>query len=53
MRQPGDLGVLRGVAERVAKEARIRGFASLPFDRFALNSFFLRVKLGDSMRETA
>jgi len=30
-RQPGGLGVLRGVAE----EARIRGFASLSLGRFA------------------
>ncbi len=34
-RQPGDLGVLRGVAGGVAKEARTRGFASLAFARFA------------------
>ncbi len=27
-RQPGDLGVLRGVAGGVAEEARIRGFPS-------------------------
>ena len=34
-RQPGDLGVLRGVAEGVAEEARTRGFASLTLVRFA------------------
>ncbi len=34
-RQPGDLGVLEGVAEGVWKEARTRGFASLPLGRFA------------------
>jgi len=34
-RQPGDLGVLRGVAECVAEEARTRGFASLALARFA------------------
>ena len=33
--QPGDLGVLRGVAECVAEEARTRGFASLTFASFA------------------
>ena len=33
--QPGELGVLRGVAEGVAEEARTRGFASLAFARFA------------------
>jgi hypothetical protein len=33
--RPGDLGVLRGVAEGVAKEARTRGFASQTFVRFA------------------
>jgi len=33
--QPGDLGVLRGVAECVAREARTRGFASLTLVRFA------------------
>ncbi len=35
-RQPGDLGVLRGVADGVAEEARIRGFAPLSLDRFAV-----------------
>ena len=34
-RQPGDLGVLRRVAEGVAEEARTRGFASQPFGWFA------------------
>jgi hypothetical protein len=34
-RQPGDLGVLRGVAECVAEEARTRGIASLTLVRFA------------------
>jgi hypothetical protein len=34
-RQPGDLGVLRGVAGGVAEEARTRGFASLTLVRFA------------------
>jgi hypothetical protein len=33
--QPGDLGVLHGVAENVAEEARTRGFASMTFVRFA------------------
>ena len=35
LRQPGDLGVLRRVAEGVAEEARTRGFASLTLVRFA------------------
>ena len=35
LRQPGYLGVLRGVAGGVAEEARTRGFASLSFLRFA------------------
>jgi hypothetical protein len=34
-RQPGDLGVFRGVAEGVAEEARTRGFASLTLVSFA------------------
>ncbi len=34
-RQPGDLGVLRGVAGGVAEEARTRGFASSGFPEFA------------------
>jgi len=34
--QPGDLGVLRGVARGVAEEARTRGFASPAFASFAL-----------------
>ena len=34
-RQPGGLGVLRGVAEGVAEEVRTRGFAPLGFPRFA------------------
>jgi hypothetical protein len=33
--QSGDLGVLRGVAEGVAEEARTRDFASLTLVRFA------------------
>jgi len=33
--QPGDLGVLEGVADGVWKDARTRGFASLSLDRFA------------------
>ncbi len=32
--QPGDLGVLRGVAGGVAEEARIRGFPSPSFGGF-------------------
>ncbi len=32
--QPGDLGVLRGVVEGVAEEARTRGFPSSPFGGF-------------------
>jgi len=40
-RQPGDLGVLRGVAECVAEEARTRGFASLALVRFAFVSRLL------------
>jgi hypothetical protein len=35
VRQPGDLGVLRDVAEGVAEEARTRGFASPALARFA------------------
>ena len=35
MVQPGDLGVLRGVADGVAEEARTRGFASLSLGRLA------------------
>ncbi len=35
IRQPGDLGVLRGVAEGVAEEARTRGFASPALAGFA------------------
>ena len=35
LRQPGDLGVLRGVADGVAEEARTRGFAPLTLVRFA------------------
>ena len=34
-RQLGDLGILRGVAECVAEEARIRGFASPALAGFA------------------
>ena len=37
IRQPGDLRILRGVADGVAEEARILGFASLGFPRFALS----------------
>ena len=33
--QPGDLGVLRGVAGGVTEDARTRGFAPLSLDRFA------------------
>ncbi len=33
--QPGNLGILRGVAECGAEEARTRGFASLALARFA------------------
>ena len=41
--QPGDLGVLRGVAEGVAEEARTRGFASPALAGFAfINEHFLR-----------
>ncbi len=35
--QPGDLGVLEGVAEGVSKDARTRGFASLALARFAFS----------------
>jgi hypothetical protein len=35
VRQPGDLWVLRGVAEGVAEEARTRGFASPALAGFA------------------
>jgi len=35
VRQPGDLGVLRGVVEGVAEEARTLGFASLAFASYA------------------
>ena len=41
-RQPGNLGVPRGVVAGVAEEARTRGIASLTFARFA---FFYAVKL--------
>ena len=34
-RQPGDLGVLRGVIHGFSEEARTLGFASLTFVRFA------------------
>ncbi len=34
IRQPGDLGVLRGVAGGVAEEARTRGFPSPSFGGF-------------------
>jgi hypothetical protein len=34
-RQPGDLGVLRGVIGGFSEEARTRGFAPLTFVRFA------------------
>ena len=34
-RQPGDLGVLRGVIHGFSEEARTRGFASLALARFA------------------
>jgi hypothetical protein len=34
-RQPGDLGVLRGVDGGYSEEARTRGFASLTLVRFA------------------
>jgi hypothetical protein len=34
-RQPGDLGILGGVAEGVWKEARIRGFAPPTLAKFA------------------
>ena len=37
-RQPGDLGVLRGVINGFSKEARTRGFASLTLVRFAFVS---------------
>ncbi len=37
-RQPGDLGVLRGVAGGVAEEARTRGFASLGSPRVAFSN---------------
>ena len=40
-RQPGILGVLRGVAECVAEEARTRGFASLAFARFAIDTLIM------------
>jgi len=35
LRQPGDLGIHRGVTGGVAEEARIRGFASPAFAGFA------------------
>jgi hypothetical protein len=38
-RQPGDLGVLRGVAGGVAEEARTRGFPSLSFGRVGFINF--------------
>lgn len=41
-RQPGGLGVLRGVAEGVAEEARTRGFASLAFASFAFHHFIMQ-----------
>jgi hypothetical protein len=42
-RQPGDLRVLREVFRGFSEEARTRGFASLPFDRFA----FVTTSLGE------
>ncbi len=39
-RQPGDLGVLRGVIDGFSEEARTRGVASLTLVRFA---FVVRV----------
>ena len=36
-RQPGDLRILRGVADGVWKEARTRGVASLSFLRFVVD----------------
>jgi hypothetical protein len=35
IRQPGDLGVLRGVIDGFSEEARTRGIASLTLVRFA------------------
>jgi len=37
MRQPGDLGVLRGVNDGFSEEARTRGFAPLTLVRFAFS----------------
>ena len=44
--QPGDLGVLRGFAEGVAKEARTRGFASRAFTRFAFIAGLMILRRG-------
>ena len=38
-RQPGDLRVIRGVADGVWKEARTRGVASLGFPKFNFIGF--------------
>lgn len=50
-RQPGDLGVLEGVAEGVWEEARTRGFASpalagFAFDEIIMNGLLRRSILG-------
>jgi hypothetical protein len=41
LRQPGDLGVLRRVTEGAAREAKTRGFASLPFGRSAFDDVYM------------
>jgi len=40
-RQPGDLGVLRGVIYGFSEEARTRGFASLTFVSFAFVDYLV------------
>ena len=48
-RQPGDPGVLRGVARCVAQKARTRNFASPTFVGFAFSTFVIWAELRDSM----
>ncbi len=49
-RQPGDLGVLRGVIHGFSEEARTRGFPSPPFGGFGFIVFgcgsFIRLAAG-------
>ena len=47
--QPGDLGVLRRVAEGVAEEARTRGFASPALAGFAFVGAIIRLEQSESI----